>query len=352
MAESLRWKKRPAGSTWGDFGPDDQLGRLNLLTPEKIKQGVAEVREGIAFCLSLPLDYPGGNILNPRRFPPVLRPTLRNGKPNMNYVVARDDPEATDVVNDDAVILHLQYSTQWDSLAHVGQLFDADDDGTPEPVFYNGYRSGKDIIGPTNPDDAGAIGSVPAKTTTAVHALGVENMAAKCVQGRGVMIDLHAEYGRTREKVGYDALMRVMAKAGVEVESGDMVCLHTGFGQLLLDMNGHPDAHIVESSCAVLDGRDRKLLNWVTDSGLVALISDNYAVEGIPAGPCDSKSCATLPLHEHCLFKLGVNLGELWYLTALADWLREHQRSRFLLTAPPLRLRGAVGSPATPVATV
>jgi len=34
-----RWKHRPAGSTWGDFGPDDQIGRLNLLTPEKVKQG-------------------------------------------------------------------------------------------------------------------------------------------------------------------------------------------------------------------------------------------------------------------------------------------------------------------------
>ena len=126
---TTRWKKRPEGSTWGDFGPDDQLGRLNLLTPKKVKQGVAEVKEGLSFCLSLPLDYPGGNVLNPRRHPPVLRPTLRNGKPNMNYVLGRDNADLTDVINDDAVILHLQYSTQWDSLAHVGQLFDADGDG-------------------------------------------------------------------------------------------------------------------------------------------------------------------------------------------------------------------------------
>ena len=59
-----------------------------------------------------------------------------------------------------------------------------------------------------------------------------------------------------------------------------------------------------------------------------------------------------LALHEHCLFKLGVHLGEFWYLSELAGWLREHGRSRFLLTAPPLRLPGAVGSPATPIATV
>src|SRR5262249_17690466 len=95
------WKRRPEGSTWGDFGPDDQLGQLNLLTPEKVKQGVAEVREGISFCLSLPLDYPGGSVLNPRRHPPVLRPTLRSKQPNMNYRLALDDPNFTDVVSDD-----------------------------------------------------------------------------------------------------------------------------------------------------------------------------------------------------------------------------------------------------------
>ena len=76
-ASPRRWVRRPEGSTWGDFGPDDQLGRLNLLTPAKVRQGVAEVREGRTFCLSLPLDYPGGNVLNPRRHPPVLRPTVR-----------------------------------------------------------------------------------------------------------------------------------------------------------------------------------------------------------------------------------------------------------------------------------
>ena len=216
MPTTTRWKKRPEGSTWGDFGPDDQLGRLNLLTPEKVKQGVAEVKEGLSFCLSLPLDYPGGNVLNPRRHPPVLRPTLRNGKPNMNYVLGRDNPDLTDVINDDAVILHLQYSTQWDSLAHVGQLFDADDDGVPEPVYYNGYRPNEHIVGPSNPDDAGAIGAVPAKSTSHARALGVENMAEKCVQGRGVMIDLHRRLGRAHRAVGYDELMKLMDRIGLD----------------------------------------------------------------------------------------------------------------------------------------
>ena len=62
-----RWTQRPPGSTWGDWGDDDELGRINLLTPEKVLQGVREVEAGVTFSLSLPLDYPGGTALNQRR---------------------------------------------------------------------------------------------------------------------------------------------------------------------------------------------------------------------------------------------------------------------------------------------
>lgn len=352
ISPGLRWRNRPEGSTWGDYGPGDQLGRLNLLTPEKVRQGIAEVTEGLTFCLSLPLEFPGGNILNPRRHPPVLRPTARgNNRPNMNFRLCEELPDATDVISDDLVVLHLQYSTQWDSLAHVGSLFDADGDGAAEAVYYNGFRADQDVIGPNDPADAGARGPIQPRSTSQAKALGIERLAEKCMQGRAVMIDLHAHFGRAHTIVGYDDLMRVMQADGVAVESGDMVCLHTGFAEMLLEMGGNPDREAAHRSCAVLDGRDRKLLNWITDSELVALIADNYAVEAHPARE-QPGCCASLPLHEHCLFKIGVNLGELWHLTPLATWLRAHRRSRFLLTAPPLRLTGAVGSPATPVATV
>ena len=349
-----RWKHRPPGSNWGDFGPDDQNGRLNLVTPEKVRQGIAEVKEGLVFCLSLPLDLPGGNLLNPRRHPPVLRPTVRNGKPNLNYKLVGDNARHSDVISDDLVLMHLQYSTQWDSFAHVGQLFDADGDGVPEPRYYNGYRPQVDIFGPLDAADAGVPPAGGAwKTTSGAKALGIERMAERCVQGRAVMIDLHAHCGDAREVVGYDRLMAILAADGVTVETGDMVCLHTGFAQALVDMKGQPDAHRLEHTGAVLDGRDPKLLQWITDSGLSVLIADNYAVEAHPASSQpDDACCATLPLHEHCLFKLGIHLGEIWHLTPLANWLRANGRHRFLLTAPPLRLPGAVGSPATPVATV
>ena len=347
--DNPRWTRRPAGSTWGDWGADDQLGRLNLVTPAKVLQGIAEVREGKNFCLSLPLDYPGKSVLNPRRNPPELRPTQRNGKPNMTYPLRCDDPTLLDIVCDDQVLLTLQYSTQWDTLAHVGQMFDVDGDGKMEDVFYNGYRAGEDIVGPVIYRDGQEI---PSHQASGARKLGVENMAVSCVQGRAVMIDLAAHFGRSGKTVDYEDLMTVLERDKVVIEPGDFVCIRTDFAQVLLDMKKNPDVKILSETTSALDGRDPRLLQWITDSGAVALLADNYAVERSPARACMDDVCASLPLHAHCLFKLGVYLGEMWYLTELADWLRKAGRSRFLLTAPPLRLPGAVGSPATPVATV
>jgi len=148
--------------------------------------------------------------------------------------------------------------------------------------------------------------------------------------------------------------MKILEADQVEVENGDMVCLYTGFADVLLEMQKKPDPKLVNETCSGLAGRDQKLLQWVTDSGLACLLADNYAVELISGSLTDPLPRAQpwLPLHEHCLFKNGIHLGEMWYFTELARWLRAHKRSRFLLTAPPLRLPGAVGSPATPVATV
>lgn len=336
-----RWINRPDGSTWGDFGDDDQIGRMNLVTPKARLRGIEAVTEGIAFCLSLPLDYPGGNALVQHRKEPAFVYEKRGDGYNYNFDLSQVCGCYSDVVSDDAVLLYTQYSTQWDALAHVGQMFDADGDGTPEKVYYNGYRGGADIVGPDDaPEVAGATG------------LGIENLATAAAQGRGVLVDLERIHGRQRALIGYDEMMRTLDDQKASVEEGDFLCIYTGFADLVLSMNKKPDREVLATSCAVLDGRDERLLQWITDTGIVAICADNFAVEAYPAAPGAGESYPGLPLHAHCLFKLGVHLGELWYFAELAQWLRRHRRSAFLLTAPPLRLPRAVGSPTTPIATV
>jgi kynurenine formamidase len=327
---------------------------MNLLTPEKVLQGAREIEAGISFCLSLPLDYPGGTALNQRRFPPRLAPTEdMQGNAAAFYNVHMSemedwgDPRYVDVWADDVVTLSLQYSTQWDSLAHVGAEFDADGDGVEEPVYYNGYRAGVDLVGP-RPDAAGDGGP----HLCFAHHLGLEHMAYKGVQGRGVLVDVAHHLGHDWRGVDLETLREIMDADNVVVEPGDMLLVHTGFATKVLEWNREPDPVRIHTMCAYLDARDDALLEWIAASQISALVADNYAVEGLLGKDRDPSRHSFLPIHHLCLFKLGVPLGEMWYLHELATWLRAHGRSRFLLTAPPLRLPGAVGSPVTPIATV
>jgi kynurenine formamidase len=324
-----RWIRRPEGSNWGEFGDDDRLGRLNLLTPGRRRAAAAEVREGLVFCLSLPLEVGPG--MNPSRHPPRLFAATRDGRLRYNHRAADEHFGLTDVVCDDGVTLYGQYSTQWDALCHVGALFDANGDGDPEIAYYNGFPAAWQIGG---------------------SALGIEHMAAAAVQGRAVLVDLARHFTAGQGPIGYEALMRVVEADRVSIEEGDLVCLHTGFAQQVLDAHRAGQDVTQLPRALALDGTDARLLQWVTDSGIAALVADNIAVEERRTSVPEGYAGPLMPLHEHCLFKIGVHLGEMWLLSPLADWLRRHGRHRFLLTAPPLRLAGAAGSPVTPVATV
>jgi kynurenine formamidase len=335
-----RWSRRPEGSNWGEFGDDDQLGSLNYITPETLRNAASEIVEGLSFCLSLPLDYPGGSALAPHRFPPTLRATRRHGQPFFNYRFGlHEGPGFRDVGCDDVVTLCTQYSTQWDSFAHIGHEFDVDGDGVAELCYYNGFLGGRDIRSPE--ERHGSI-AMP---------LGIDNFAARPIQGRGVMIDFAHHFGREFRNVGYAELCEVLERDRILVRPGDILCIHTGFASELLAMNRQVDRERVHRMCAALNGTDTRLLGWITESRISAIAADNYAVERIGLGS-DAGAESYVPLHYHCLFLRGIPLGELWHLSDLAVWLRANGRHSFMLTAPPLRLPGAVGSPVTPVANV
>ena len=106
---------------------------------------------------------------------------------------------------------------QWDSLAHAGAEFDADGDGVEEAVFYNGYRAGTDLVGPSA--DARGDGSGHGAFA---HHLGLEHMAATGVQGRGVLIDLAHHLGHAWRGVDRNTLEEIMAADNVVVEKSDV----------------------------------------------------------------------------------------------------------------------------------
>jgi hypothetical protein len=132
------------GSNWGEFGADDQRGRMNLVTREKVLQGVAEVKEGHHLLLLAAARLSRRPGAQPARAPPRLAATSRDGKQFFCRPLFEFNENMTDVICDDQVLMSLQYSTQWDSFAHVGGRFDADGDGKAELVFYNGFRAGED----------------------------------------------------------------------------------------------------------------------------------------------------------------------------------------------------------------
>lgn len=335
-----RWTVRPDGSNWGDFGEDDQLGSLNYITPQRIMDAAATIEAGKAFCLSLPLDYPGGSVLAPHRTPPTLEPTTRNDRSYFHYSFDADIPGCCDRGCDDRVTLSTQYSTQWDSLAHIGHEFDLDGSGTKRICYYNGYLAEQDI---RLPQDRADDYSMP---------LGIDSFAKLPIQSRGVLLDVDRHFGRGSLNLTYEHIETILDADGITVEPGDILCLHTGFGDELLKMNRKPDPDRIHTMCAAIDGRDKKLHQWLSDTRIAALACDNFAIERVGLPAREGAPELFVPLHYHCLFKRGLPMGELWHLTELAAWLSEHGRHSFFLTAPPLRLPGAVGSPVTPVATV
>jgi len=330
-----RWLHRPEGSNWGEFGEDDQIGRMNLVTPEKRRAALAQAREGMVFLLGLPLDQPGEQIF-PGRYPPRLEPTAdAHGKVMYDWSPAGG---TTDVVNDDRVVMDLQYSTQWDGLSHYGSAFDANGDGVAEHIFYNGYCADTDFAQPRD-------GVAPR-----AKALGIEHLAQTCVQGRGVLIDVRDAGDPVHGRICYDALMRAADAQHAQVDEGDFLCIYTGYCDLLREGGSRLDRTALAARPG-LDGSDPELLAWIERSRIAAICADNPMVEKI-AGLERCAGKALLPLHEHCLVKLGIHLGEFWWFGGIAPWLAAHNRAHFLLTAPPLNLPGAVGSPATPVGTV
>jgi len=299
---------------WGRWGPDDQCGTLNHISPEALMRGVAAAKVGKRFSLGLRFDRNGPQTGSGRRFNPLLYPTelfapmgasTGGGKGGRSYY------------SDDVIHMPLQAATQWDALAHVHY------DG----VLYNGCK---------------------ACDTLTVHGAlrnGVEHMAEVGIMSRGVLLDFCRHRGVDELPIDYaisvDDLEAVCEAQGVQVEPGDVVLVRTG----------HIRCFTLRSDRKAFNGLQPGLspacAEWLYERKVAAVGADNLAVEVLTAEMF--ASFMPLPFHQLALRDMGCPLGEMFNLERLAQDCADDNRYAFLFSAPPLAVTGAVGSPVNPL---
>ncbi|MGE3194616.1 MAG: cyclase family protein [Microbacteriaceae bacterium] len=294
-------------SNWGRWGDDDALGTLNLITPERRAAAAQLVRTGVSVPLGLPFDKDG---------PQVVEGTRRNPIHLMTRLGDREPAPGGFVYLDDAVFLHTQCATQIDALSHVSY------DG----LLYNGHP-------------------VESVTRAGATVLGVETFRAG-IQGRGVLFDLPAVVGRSRmeagESIGLSLLEECEAAQDVRVGEGDILLLRTGW-MSVFTIDGDRARYLGGEPGITLE-----VAGWLHNRGVAFLASDTWGIEVSPGERADEE----MPLHCVLIRDMGLPLGEMFDLDALAAQCAATETWEFQFTCLPLPITGAVGSPIAPVATL
>jgi kynurenine formamidase len=278
-------------TNWGRWGEDDERGTLNLLTPEVVRAAAGLVKTGQVYSLAMPLAADGPQW-------PARHKTWR-------VTTYRDVHSAGSA--DDVVTMHSHSGTHIDALSHVWY------DG----LLYNGHSA---------PEHMTSKGT----TRNAID-------RAPYLVGRGILLDIagwkgveHLAVDEAITAADLDACARAQQ---TEVRSGDLLLVRTGWIRVFardqaLFYRGEP-------------GIDSSTLRWLKEHDIVAVATDNHAVEVIPQIPPTA-----LPIHQIGIRDLGLYLIE--YLTL--DALAADQVYESLVVVAPLPLTAAVGSPVNPIA--
>ncbi|MFJ1808351.1 MULTISPECIES: cyclase family protein [unclassified Streptomyces] len=301
-----------AFSNWGRWGEDDVLGTLNFLDEAKRREGAALIRRGVSFSLAQSFDTNGPQRGWRRRTNPV-HTMLDTG---MDAALGHQPFPHGMGGADDVIAMPLQCSTQWDGLGHI---FD-------HGKAWNGRPAEKVV------------------TSEGDLVTGIEHMAPH-VAGRGVLLDVGRVIGDSGELPDGFAIteehLRATAEAHrVAVGRGDIVLVRTG--QLTrVRRDGWGDYAGGDSP-----GLSFTTAGWLHGSEIAALATDTWGFEVRP----NEFEPAFQPLHQVAIPHIGLLIGEMWDLDALADDCAADGVHDFWLTAAPLPITGAVGSPVNPIA--
>jgi len=296
---------------WGRWGADDELGTLNHITPEKIVAAAGLVRQGKVFSLAIPFDANGPQ-------------TGFGGRTNPLHYMLQDGGDvasgAQDFVPglrwcDDVVTMPLQCATQWDALAHI--YFDG--------KMYN--DRGTELV-----NSSGALAN------------SIDKARDKIVS-RGVLLDIprhrSKDWLEPGEAIYPDDLDGAAERAGVVVERGDIVLIRTGqIAQV------RSDGSWGSYSGGPAPGLSLTVAEWLATHEVAGYATDTWGTEVIPNETTD----VFQPLHCVAIVNMGMLVGEIFDLEALAEDCAEDRVYEFMFVAPPLPITGAVGSPINPQA--
>ena len=234
-----------AQATWypSTWGPNDEIGAANYMTPALALQASKLVTTGKVYSLGITV-----NTTTPA-YPPrtcsiyIVQPGQQGGSEGLG-------PTKT-TYNDDILNCWNGIGTQLDGLGHIGV----------GERYYNGNKW---------QDFANISG---------LKKLGTEKVPP--FVARGVVLDMAAHYGVEVVKEGTAfnkaEIEAVAKKQGVEIRQGDVVIFHTGWLSLI-----EKDPKRFGS---VEPGLGREGARYLVSKGVVAVGADNWAVEAIPFEP-------------------------------------------------------------------
>lgn len=297
---------------WGRWGPDDQIGTANFITPETIVAAARLVRRGVVISCAIPFDAKGP--VHPARQPPQYLMKRSGADYAAGHPTFGTTPDGGMKFADDYLFTALQATTQWDALSHAWygtELYN----GVPETAVRN----------------------------TGASRLGIDTLCRHFV-GRGVLLDLPRAINRgVRLPQGHAIapveLDAAVAFARTTVTRGDVLLVRTGHVPWYYELDDK------RQFWRGAPGLGRHAVPWLHEREIAALGTDTVAVEVQPAEQGEG-----LPLHGVLLRDLGLTIGELFDLDALADDCAADGVYEFLFVAQPLRIPGAVGSPINPLA--
>ncbi len=297
---------------WGRWGPDDQAGTLNFITPELVVAASRLVRRGRVFSLAIPFDETGPQKGHLGRFNP-LRFMLRDG----DDVFARAMPGVPRGIGgaDDVVVMASQGATHWDALGH---MFYAD-------RMWNGY-------------DCRLVSSMGAEKND------ITGYRDRIV-GRAVLLDLPRHLGvewcEPGRAITTDDLTACADRQRVEIRRGDIVLLR--FGHIAMcrargEWGGYAGGDA--------PGLAFDTLGWVFQSEVAAVASDTWGVEVRP----NELSFTSQPWHRVAIPQIGLCVGEIFDLDRLAADCAADGVYEMFFSANPCPVTGAVGGPINPTA--